>query len=100
MCTMRYQGKLKLTRYRLTLKMMEILAASKGFKISLREAAEKLKRARTRKGVVSGEMTRESSPGRKDSPKRGTFMEELDTEITRIYCGKLSPYKVTGNGSR
>jgi len=124
MCTMRYQGKPKLTRYRLTLKMMEILAASKGFKISLREAAEKLKRARTRKGVVSGEMTRESSPGRKDSPKRGTFMEELnteleelartwkleeakdeeieiyETEITRIYCGKLGPYKVTGNGSR
>jgi len=124
MCTMRYQERPKLTRFRLTLKMMEILATSKGFRISLREAAEKLKRAKTRGGTISGEMTRENSPEKKDDSERRTFMEELDTElekltkarkleksedeenemyeteITRIYCRENGPYKITGNGSR
>src|SRR5215213_4718042 len=84
MCTMRYQEKPKLTRFRLTLKMMKILATSKGFNISLREAAEKLKRAKARKGTISGEITHENSSERKDDSERRTFMKELDTEIEEL----------------
>src|SRR5215211_6419168 len=84
MCTMRYQEKPKLMRFRLTLKMIEILATSKGFKISLREAAEKLKRAKARERTISGEITRENSSEKKDNSERRTFMEELDTELEEL----------------
>src|SRR4051794_27060580 len=121
MCTVRYQEKPKLTRYQLTLKMMKILAVSKGFNTSLRNAAEKVKRAKIRGGIISEETTRENSPERESSSKRSTFIEELDTElkelaktrsseeleyektetheITKIFCGIHGPYLVTGNGS-
>ena len=57
MCTVRYQKEPKITRYRLTLRMMRIMTLSKEFSISLEEAEEKLRRAKARRGNVSGEMT-------------------------------------------
>src|SRR5436190_1066988 len=71
--TMRYTNKPKLNRNKIMGKIIAILAISSNFKIGLKEAQEKYRRAKSREeekqGILSGYTTQENSPENNLSPK-------------------------------
>src|ERR1043166_1969688 len=122
MDTMRYVNKPKLNRNKIMEKIISILAISSNFKIGLKEAQEKYKRAKSREGekqeILSGYTTQGNSPEKNHSPEKvkssknkekEMFIEEvinklekesLESERITIWCGKYGPYEITGEGKR
>ena len=118
--TMRYTNKPKLNRNKIMGKIIAILAISSNFKIGLKEAQEKYRRAKSREeekqGILSGYTTQENSPENNLSPKKiespkneekEMFIEEVINELEKesieseritIWCGKYGPYEITGEG--
>src|SRR5207237_802096 len=72
--TMRYTNKPKLNRNKIMGKIIAILAISSNFKIGLKEAQEKYRRAKSREeekqGILSGYTTQENSPENNHSPEK------------------------------
>ena len=122
MDTMRYMIRPKMDRNKIMGKIISILAISSNFKIGLKEAQEKYKRAKSREGekqgILSGYTTQENSPEKNHSPEKiespkneekEMFIEEvinelekesLESERITIWCGKYGPYEITGEGKR